>query len=489
MPTVIVAHFKTNIYEYLEALQKSTLDKLYEEPATCLAIFRLLPSLARQLVMSLLFSTQIMSKADLKQWIKNDKESLSYEALDKLQKLHIMIEQENKTIALNSSFKQKFQECLTGGGTHQSFGKLYNKPHRHSQSNSHKLPDIKLLDEHAKTKWEEILHFMVGTDRMNSPGASVLKVVTKANLMREKEGKGLEITNKGFQFLLQDVNTQVWAFLIQYLDLASEMLHMNVVEVLNFFFMLGSLELGQDYSVEGLTDTQRQLLDDLTNYGLIYRPKKSSKRYYPTRLATTLTSGNSAIVSNVASNNPTDDDDSATEQGFIIVETNYKLYAYTSSQLQISVLNLFCNLQFQFSNMVTAELTRESVRKALKHGITASQIISYLTSHAHPQMKKRPALLPSTVVDQIQLWEMELNRLVITNSYLYKEFRTFADYEVVLKHANTLGVVVWSSDSKKMIGITEAGHERVKAFIKRKIVQRRSNGGDTTSSAGGTPAR
>ncbi|CAG8748880.1 7736_t:CDS:2, partial [Racocetra persica] len=117
MPTVVVAHFKTNIYEYLEALQKSTLDKLYEEPATCLAIFRLLPSLARQLVMSLLFSTQIMSKADLRQWIKNDKESLSKfeEALDKLQKLHIMIEQENKTIALNSSFKQRFQECLTGG--------------------------------------------------------------------------------------------------------------------------------------------------------------------------------------------------------------------------------------------------------------------------------------------------------------------------------------------------------------------------------------
>ncbi|CAG8772623.1 17567_t:CDS:2, partial [Acaulospora colombiana] len=101
--------------------------------------------------------------------------------------------------------------------------------------------------------------------------ASVLKVVTKANLMEEK-GK-LEITNKGFQFLLQDVNTQVWAFLIQYLDLAGEMLNMNVVEVLNFFFMLGSLELGQDYSVDGLTATQRQLLDDLENYGLAYRRK------------------------------------------------------------------------------------------------------------------------------------------------------------------------------------------------------------------------
>ncbi len=33
-------------------------------------------------------------------------------------------------------------------------------------------------------------------------------------------GGQLQITNKGFQFLLQDVNTQVWAFLLQYLDMA-----------------------------------------------------------------------------------------------------------------------------------------------------------------------------------------------------------------------------------------------------------------------------
>ncbi|PKC62873.1 hypothetical protein RhiirA1_423398 [Rhizophagus irregularis] len=39
MPTA-VTHFKTNIYECLEALPKPTLDQLYKEPATCLAIFR-----------------------------------------------------------------------------------------------------------------------------------------------------------------------------------------------------------------------------------------------------------------------------------------------------------------------------------------------------------------------------------------------------------------------------------------------------------------
>jgi transcription initiation factor TFIIH subunit 4 len=63
-------------------------------------------------------------------------------------------------------------------------------------------------------------------------------------LVVSAEAGGLQITNKGFQFLLQDVNTQVWAFLLQYLDMA-EVLQMDLVEVLNFLFQLGSLELGQ----------------------------------------------------------------------------------------------------------------------------------------------------------------------------------------------------------------------------------------------------
>lgn len=56
----------------------------------------------------------------------------------------------------------------------------------------------------------------------------------------------------------------------------------------------------------------------------------------------------------------------------IISLTNY--YFIIESQLQISVLNLFCELQFRFSNMVTATITRDSVRNALKKGITAQQV-------------------------------------------------------------------------------------------------------------------
>lgn len=47
---------------------------------------------------------------------------------------------------------------------------------------------------------------------------------------------------------------------------------------------------------------------------------------------------------------------------------------------------------------------------------------------------------------------------------------------MILKHATKLGVVVWSNDTKKMFGVTESGHEHVRAFIRKKMAQRRSNG-------------
>lgn len=79
---------------------------------------------------------------------------------------------------------------------------------------------------------------------------------------------------------------------------------------------------------------------------------------------------------------------------------------------------------FRFPNLVVGVITRDSVRQALRGGINADQIISYLTQHAHPQMlkteNKHP--LPPTVVDQIKLWELERNRLTYTEGVLYSQF-------------------------------------------------------------------
>ncbi|ORZ02936.1 RNA polymerase II transcription factor B subunit 2 [Syncephalastrum racemosum] len=464
-----VDNFKTNIYDYLESLPTITFLRLFEKPSTCLAIFRLLPSLGRQIVMSFLYVDQEIARNDVNNWVNKDGQRKLEESLHKLTHLRIL-EEKDTVLIMNDTFRREFRNALTGGGAQQSFGLPCATPDKHPV-------DIAFLDAYAKQQWEAILHFMVGTALTKKPSRGVLNLLKRSQLMQESmdEGTGLQITNKGFQFLLQDVNTQVWAFLLQYLNMA-EVLQMDLVEVLNFLFQLGSLELGENYSVETLTQTQQQMLEDLRDYGIVYQRKKGSRRYYPTRLATTLTSGNAAIAGagpkhaqQADPNRPPGADEEEGEQGFVILETNYRVYAYTESPLQIAVLNLFVQLQARFQNMVTGVISRESVRNALVKGITADQMISYLQTHAHPQMRKKTPVLPLTVIDQIRLWEMERNRLKTTPAYLYHDFNMQSDFEAAEKHAKDLGVLLWSSSKKRMMVINPEGHESVKGFVKRRI--------------------
>ncbi|CAG8433210.1 522_t:CDS:10 [Ambispora gerdemannii] len=466
MPVKEIIHFKTNISEYLEGLPKITQDRLYRESATCLAIFRLLPSLAKHFVNALLYVEDPFLKKDLQQWIKPEGASKLEESWEKLSRLHILAEKEGYII-MNKTFRENYRNCLTGGGEHQSFGVPPSSNDKHRPENI-----IEFLDDYAKKQWESILHYMVGT-RTKRPGRGVVNLLTESGLMAERHDgdEDPQITNRGFQFLLQDINTQVWAFLLQYLELAG-ILKMDLVEVLNFYFLLGSLELGQDYSIDQLTPTQQQLIEDLAYYGLVYRRKKSSRRYYPTRLATTLTSGTNMTFTkqhSISIINPLAVKDTPTEQGFIVLETNYKLYAYTNSQLQISVLNLFCELTGRYSNMVTGMLTRDSARKALMSGITANQIISYLASHAHPQMKQKSPVLPLTVIDQIRLWEMERNRLQDTDAFLYTEFKSDRDFNSILEHAYKLGIIIWANPTRRVFAVTEDGHPQIREFIKKRM--------------------
>lgn len=84
----------------------------------------------------------------------------------------------------------------------------------------------------------------------------------------------------------------------------------------------------------------------------------------------------------------------STGDGFIILETNYRLYAYTGERymlishnptfeprainvdnpLQTAVLNLFATLKSRFPNLVVGSITRDSVKKALANGISADQV-------------------------------------------------------------------------------------------------------------------
>ncbi|KAF2687428.1 transcription factor Tfb2 [Lentithecium fluviatile CBS 122367] len=469
--------------EYLEQLPVQTHRKLYEQPSTVLAIFRcMLPQMAKTIVMAMLYMPTPFPAGGLDAWFRPEATKVKKEALYILEKLHITVLTQDASrqsaCSLYSGFAKSLRQALEGSGSHRSFGVPSNKPEPNKVS-------IQFLDEYAQRQWENILFYMVGSTVGfgSSVGQEVGKgtksLLEAGDFVRMSHGK-MNITRTGFSFVLQDTNAQVWSLLIEYLRHASQ-LGMSETDVLNFLFMLGSLELGQDYSTDTLSPTQKQMLEDLTAFGIVYRSSKTSSTFYPTRLAVTLTSDSGALSTTTdplatggASGPGLRSGRDATATGFIIVETNYRLYAYTSSLLQIAVLSLFTHLTTRFPNLVSGKLTRASISRAVRTGISSDQIISYLSAHCHSQMQKTTPFLPETVTDQIRLWEMEGERVVTSNGYLMKEFPSEKEYRDVVRYAEDVGVLVWKDDANRRFFIN--GIEQIQGFLKREAEKRKQRG-------------
>ena len=333
---------------------------------------------------------------------------------------------------------------------------------------------IEFLDQYASKSWEQVLHYLVGAkSTLNNPSGDITNLLRESGLM-ERVGKDLQITNKGFQFLLQDMHVQVWALLLQFLDLPKSKGTIDKIEALKFLFQLASLQLGSSYRVDSLNETQLILLEKFVFLGLIYQ-KTNGNSFYPTRLATSLVSGNEMelylrVQEGVGMGKE--------EKGFIIAETNFRVYAYTSSQLEIAILSLFVELTSRFPNMIIGIINRDSIRSALTRGISADQvfipdkIISYLQSHAHPEMQKSMPTVPTTIVDQIKLWEMEMNRFTARKGVLWLDITREQDYIDVRDYSEQFDYVLWKNDAQKRLVLTPDGHEAVKEWLmKRKTVQ------------------
>ncbi|KAK2737338.1 RNA polymerase II transcription factor B 52 kDa subunit [Onygenales sp. PD_40] len=475
--------------DYLEGLPGTVFRRLYQQPSTALAIFRrMLPHLAKCFVMALLYMKDPLPAADLELWVRPESKRERDNALLILTRLHILSNTTTsdhvRAYMVTDPFASSLRQALTGGDKQQSFGVPSVTPDDTPIS-------VAQLDDYARRQWEGVLGYMVGTSVLGVQRETVtlskgVKQLLQACHLVEVRDRRVEITKEGFAFVLQDVNTQVWHILILYVENA-EQIGMDSVEVLSFLFVLSSLELGQSYEKRHLTDTQLKTLADLTDFGIVYQhsPASEATRFYPTRLATTLTSDSIALGSSVsntltAGTSGATSTDADTPQGpgtgFIIIETNYRLYAYTSSPLQISLIALFTTLKYRFPNLITGKLTRQSIRRAVEMGITADQIISYLTTHAHPQMRKYhaaksasdavAAVLPPTVVDQIRLWQLERDRIKATPGFLFKEFLNLAEFESTCRYAEEIGVLVWKSEKRRMFFVTR--HEQIAAFLKGK---------------------
>jgi len=151
------------------------------------------------------------------------------------------------------------------------------------------------------------------------------------------------------------------------------------------------------------------------------------------------------------------------------VETNFRVYAYTSSAVEVEILRLFTRPDYKLPNLYVGMMTREAVVTALRGGISAEQIVSYLRKHAHPQARKTPGpAIPATVCDQIRLWSKDENRVKYTPCVLYCDFPTGTGmFEKVAEIAKERGLYLWGDPVGLKLAVREEGHESMKDVFKK----------------------
>lgn len=362
---------------------------------------------------------------------------------------------------LNDQFKANLKITLVGGGRKWDVQPMTEKDDKRPKDDTQ---FFSMLEAYPLDRWEQILHFMVRVRDEEFKGVSgeTRQALIHSKLIVFEQNEPMPfITSDGFQFLLMDTKSQIWLFVLKLLELIDSK-SSNLAECLTFLLQLNFSTHGRDYSTAGLSETVANFLQILREIGLIYQRSRKDGRFYPTRLVIDLASGLRDVKTDVH------------RKGFIIVESNYRLYAYTDSRLQLALIALFCEINYRFPNIVIGLITRDSIRQALKSGMSAQQIINYLLMHAHPTVRDTANPIPPTVIDQIHLWEREREKFLFTEGRLYSQFNSQSDFDLLRKYAEDHGFLVFDNPAARVMVVHEDGHEAVRKYWKK--IKRRKEG-------------
>ncbi|XP_071911617.1 general transcription and DNA repair factor IIH subunit TFB2-like isoform X2 [Coffea arabica] len=218
-----------------------------------------------------------------------------------------------------------------------------------------------------------------------------------------------------------DTNAQLWYIIREYIG-NSEERGLDSADLVSFLLELSFHSTGKAYNINTLSGIQRTIIRDLADLGLVKLQQGRKESWFiPTKLATNLSISLS--------------DTSSRKQEYAVVETNFRMYAYSSSKLHCEILRLFARVEYQLPNLIVGAITKESLYKAFQNGITAEQIISFLQQNAHPRVAERIPTVPENVTDQIRLWESDLNRVECIPAHFFEEFPSREVFEAACDHA------------------------------------------------------
>ncbi|KAL9452534.1 hypothetical protein AB3S75_008344 [Citrus x aurantiifolia] len=436
-----------NFMDMVASLTARDLDRLYENPFICEAILRSLPPLAKKYVMQMLYIDGAIPAKMMEEWLLPDGFTKHRVSIDRLVQLRLFSEEKKKetTYRLNSTFQSNLRKHLIYGGA------LPREPM--PSGITARLPTLEDLEVYAIGQWECFLLQLISSTQAERPtnfSSSMMKVFQRGLLSgRDKEAPRL--TESGFQFLLMDTNAQLWYIVREYISNSQER-GINQADLISFLLELSFHVAGEAYNLNTLSEIQKSMIKDFADLGLVKLQQGRKENWFiPTKLATNLSMSLT--------------DSSARKEGFIVVETNFRMYAYSTSKLHCEILRLFSKVEYQLPNLIVGAITKESLYNAFENGITAEQIISFLQQNAHPRVADRMPSVPENVCDQIRLWESDLNRVEMTPAHYYDEFPSRDVFEAACDYARDRSGLLWEDPKKMRLVVKAEIHMHMREFL------------------------
>lgn len=421
-------------------------EELYSDGASVRVIFReALPPVAQQFVMRLAFGgARPFQEAIFRKWCRGAAFGSSLQILQRLQILRLAQVAQAGAKGQVFMLHKKFQVTLVN---YLKFG-IGEIAGEHPDSRLEKLDGVSEADllHHAVSCWDAFLEELTSEaseapdgDAGDGDGRSeVMTLATALQLLQpgENQNRRLALTSQGFQFILDERQQQLWSLILMCLNKSGKD---QAVNALKMIFALGELKLGQRLVSQDSQGKCGQFLQLLQELGILYASKDSKEskdsntaskasrthqnheNFYVTPAGLALfKKDSSATLSRITGSSDED-------QG-IIVESNFKVYCYTSqsnesnrnadrpgSSLHVKLLSYFCEIFLELPKLVVAQLTADSILKALKRGIRVANIVRYLEAAAHPR-----STLPSNVKGQLEVWESSRSRAATSPAVLFE---------------------------------------------------------------------
>uniref|UniRef100_A0A915N5S6 General transcription factor IIH subunit 4 n=1 Tax=Meloidogyne javanica TaxID=6303 RepID=A0A915N5S6_MELJA len=327
--------------EFLATQGEDLIQQLYESQHCVIAIMRMLPFDVQQCLIQLMF---IKSK----DWFSGN-EKMWKQAINSLQllkKLGILEgDLEHENLRLNLDFRMNYIASLL-----TSLNKLSGLSSHPLDDKSQKSANKDLLGK-SISRWESILCYLA--------------------LPNETPDKSVSETTRSLFHFIGLIKGSLF-FRFYFLIKEPPEYCFDAIR-LTICIQPNEAKISPQVLDQTWPENIQAFLMTLREIGLIFIRKRKDGWFLLTPLLVEITReiGNGGeIVENSLENKG---GGGQNKNGFLIVETNYRIYAYTNSTLQLAIISTFAEIIYRFPNVSIGLLSRDSIRRALQQVLIDSE--------------------------------------------------------------------------------------------------------------------